>query len=150
MDDPTAKGRRPDYFLELILAGLTCYSVVFEAKKSRQTSPTQTDTEKVANLLKDSIDYLARAAVDVSKIKLFGVVVVGEKATVYTMELAAKGVYVMKTYAVFYVPRLKDDLAVIGTAMDVLMNMKIELEALISQCEAPRLSSPSDRTTTSY
>jgi len=45
---------------------------------------------------------------------------IGEKATVYTMELAAKGVYVMKTYAVFYVPRSKDDLAVIGTAVDVL------------------------------
>ncbi|KAG0010041.1 hypothetical protein BGZ82_003717 [Podila clonocystis] len=150
MDDPNAKGRRPDYFMELILAGLTCYLIVLEAKKSRQTSPTQTDIEKVACLLKDSIDYLARAAVDVSNIKLFGVVVVGEKATVYTMELAAKGVYVMKTYAVFYVPRSKDDLAVTGTAMDVLMNMRIELEALISQCEGPRLSCPSDRTTTSY
>ncbi|KAF9301536.1 hypothetical protein BGZ74_006604 [Mortierella antarctica] len=76
MDDPNAKGRRPDYFMELILAGLTCYLIVLEAKKSRQTSPTQTDTEKVAYLLKDSIDYLARAAVDVSNIKLFGVVVV--------------------------------------------------------------------------
>ncbi|KAK3844679.1 MAG: hypothetical protein J3R72DRAFT_65445 [Linnemannia gamsii] len=149
MDDPNAKGRRPDYFMELILPGLTCYLMVLEAKKSRQTSSTQTDMEKVANLLKDSIDYLARAAVDVSNIKLFGLVIV-EKATVYTMNLAAKGVYIMKTYALFYVPRSKDDLAVIGTAMDVLMNMKPELELLISQCEAPRSSCPSDRTTTSY
>jgi len=78
MNDPTAKGRRPDYFMELILAGLTCYLIVLEAEKSRQTSPTQTDTEKVANLLKDSIVYLARAAVDVSKIKLFGIVFVGK------------------------------------------------------------------------
>ncbi|KAI1313880.1 hypothetical protein EDD11_002415 [Mortierella claussenii] len=150
MDDPTAKSRRPDFFMELILAGLTCYLIVLEAKKPCQTSPTQTDTEKVANLLRDNIDYLARAAVNVSKIKIFGVVVVGEKATVYTMQLVAKDVYVMKTYAVFYVPRSKDDLAVIGTAMDVLMNMKVELEALISQCEAPGLPSPSERTTTSY
>ena len=78
MDDPNAQGRRPDYFMKLILAGLTCYLIVLEAKKSPQTSPTQTDKEKVANLLKDSIDYLARAFVDVSKIKLFGFVVVGK------------------------------------------------------------------------
>ncbi len=78
MDEPNAKGRRPDYFMELILPGLTCYLMVLEAKKSRQTSPTQTDTEKVANLLKDSIDHMARAAVDVNKIKLFGLVVVGK------------------------------------------------------------------------
>ncbi|KAF9917408.1 hypothetical protein FBU30_000769 [Linnemannia zychae] len=86
MDDPTAKGRRPDYFMELIHAGLTCYLIVLKAKKSRQTSQIQTDTEKVAQFLKDSIDQLARATVDVSR----------EKATVYIMELAAKGAYIMK------------------------------------------------------
>ncbi|KAF8953438.1 hypothetical protein BGZ46_003207 [Entomortierella lignicola] len=137
MDDSTVKGRKPNYFMELILANLTCYLIVLEAKKSRQTPPMQTDMGKVINLLKDSVDHLAHQAVDVNKIKLFGVVVIGEKVTVYTMELAAKGVYVMKTYTVSYVPQLKDVLAVIGAAMDVLMSMKIELEVLISQCEAP-------------
>ncbi|KAF9086580.1 hypothetical protein BGX27_003171, partial [Mortierella sp. AM989] len=130
IDDPNAKSRRPDYFLEANLENLTCYLIVFEAKKSRQTSPIQTDTEKAAHLLKDSMDSLARAAVDINNIKLFGIVV---KASVYTMELPAKGLYIMKSYAVFYAPRSKDDLAVIGPTLDVLMNMRAGLEVLISQ-----------------
>ncbi|KAG0332272.1 hypothetical protein BG004_001319 [Podila humilis] len=148
--DPTAKGRRPDYFLESNLESLTCYLIVFEAKKTRQTSPIQTDTEKVAHLLKDCMDFLARAAVDINNIKLFGIVAVGEMASVYTMELPAKGLYIMKSYGVFYVPRSKDDLAVIGPTMDILMNMRVGLEVLIAQCEEPRLPYPSDRTTCSY
>ncbi|KAF9394643.1 hypothetical protein CPC16_010745 [Podila verticillata] len=105
-------------------------------------------------MAKDGIGYLARVTVDVSTVKLFGVVAAGKCndscVTVYTTELVTKGVYIMKAYAVFYVPRSKDDLAVTGTAMDVLMNMKIELEVLISQCEGLCLSCPIDRTTTSY
>ncbi|KAF9997311.1 hypothetical protein BGZ79_008992 [Entomortierella chlamydospora] len=61
--------------MKLTLAGFT-YLIVLEAKKSRWTSPMQTDTEKAANLLKDSTNYLARAIVNDNMISFSGVVVV--------------------------------------------------------------------------
>jgi len=58
--------------------GRKCFVFVMEAKKTSQKAVLQNDLEKVAFLMKDAIDNMARQRVDVSKLKVFGMVVVGK------------------------------------------------------------------------
>ncbi|KAK3846794.1 MAG: hypothetical protein J3R72DRAFT_227082 [Linnemannia gamsii] len=146
----TPRGRRPDYFLKVDLLGLESFLFVLEAKKQRQTSPVQTDLEKIGNELKDSIDYLARNRVDISGVKVYGAVVVGVEATVYSMELMASGVYVMKQYGVLCAPRSNAHLGLIGQTINTLQNLASEIEATIRKLKRSRLNTPHNWTRASF
>ncbi|OAQ32432.1 hypothetical protein K457DRAFT_16439 [Linnemannia elongata AG-77] len=149
-DTPDSKGRRPDYFLKVDLLGLECFLFVLEAKKHRHTSPVQTDLEKVGNQLKDSIDYLARNRVDISGVRVYGAVVVGDEATVYSMELVASGVYVMKQYGVLCAPRSNMYLGLLGQTVNTLQNLVLEIEATTQKLKRTKLSTPCDWTRVSF
>ncbi|KAF8939867.1 hypothetical protein BGZ58_008495 [Dissophora ornata] len=66
------------FFLQCDFPELKCFVFAMEAKKTAQRTVLQSDLEKVALLLKDAIDNMARQRVDVAKLKVFGMVVVGE------------------------------------------------------------------------
>lgn len=92
--------------------------------------------EKVGNLLKDAIDYVAHHSMDTSGVRIYGAVVIskyrddvlcialslslshectlilalvlflGDQATSYSMELTASGIYLMKRYGDLCAPRI--------------------------------------------
>jgi hypothetical protein len=73
------RGRRPDFYMYCEAAAKNCHVFMMEAKKSEQGTVLQNDLEKVALLLKDAIDDMGKCKVDISKVKLFGMVIVGKK-----------------------------------------------------------------------
>ncbi|KAG0247527.1 hypothetical protein BG011_001346 [Mortierella polycephala] len=144
------RGRRPDYFMQCDFPGRKCFAFVMEAKKTSQKAVLQNDLEKVAFLMKDAIDNMARQRVDVPKLKVFGMVVVGVEGVVYSMELAARGIYLMKKYAVVYAPQSQFNLGVLGSSINVFMNLREELIKAIDICRTARLEKPTDLTRPSF
>lgn len=77
--DGNSLGRRPDFMLRTALRGFVCYLFFMEAKKARQgTSIVQDDLEKLAGMMKDSIDDMSKQGIDVSKLEVIGLHIVGK------------------------------------------------------------------------
>ncbi|KAF9917960.1 hypothetical protein FBU30_000424 [Linnemannia zychae] len=143
-------GRRPDFFLQCNFPSLKCFVFVVEAKKMEQKTVLQNDLEKVALLLKDAIDNMSRQCVDVTKIKVFGMVIVGVEGKIFSMQLVARGIYLMRNYAVVYAPRSQFDLCVVSGTANAFLNMREELIKTMEVCRASRLDKPSDFTRPSF
>lgn len=99
-----------------------------EGKKDRQGSAVQVDLEKLAMLIKDSIDDVHGQGVDPSKIEVIGLVVTGKphrwepfvmcitallmipgpdrclgsEGRLYTMRLEARGIYATRLLSVYW------------------------------------------------
>ncbi|KAG0354043.1 hypothetical protein BC939DRAFT_472496 [Gamsiella multidivaricata] len=138
------RGRRPDFFLQCDFPGLKCFVFVMEAKKTGQKMVLQNDLEKVALLPKDAIDHMAQQRVDVAKLKVLGTVVIGMEGVLYSMQLVARGIYLMKNYAVVYTPRSQFDLCVVAGAINTFLNLREELVTTMEVCRASRLHKPTD------
>ncbi|KAF9370657.1 hypothetical protein BGX21_005450, partial [Mortierella sp. AD011] len=118
-------GRRPDFMLKTPLHGVPCYLFFMEAKKVRQgPSVVQDDFEKMAGMMKDSIDDMSNHGVDVSNLEVVGLHVVGAEGHLYTMKLAARGVYVLRSIADIHTPKSHFNFGVIPSTVNVLLNVQ--------------------------
>ncbi|KAF8925709.1 hypothetical protein BGZ58_000582 [Dissophora ornata] len=70
-----SRGRRPDFFLQTALPDKMCHLFFMEGKRERQGSAVQVDIEKLAMLMKDSIDDMHTQGVVASMIEVIGLVV---------------------------------------------------------------------------
>ncbi|KAG0225222.1 hypothetical protein BGX31_007701 [Mortierella sp. GBA43] len=136
------RGRRPDFFMYCEKPGEQCHVFAMEAKKSGQGTVLQNDLEKVGLLMKDAIDTMCKQRINVSEVKVFGLVIVGAEGVVYSMELPARGIYFMKRYAIIYAPRSQHDLHVLAGTINVFMNLREELARTIRVCKGPTLKNP--------
>ncbi|KAF9326934.1 hypothetical protein BG006_009691 [Podila minutissima] len=131
--DENSLGRRPDFMLRTTLRGIVCYLFFMEAKKVRQgAAVVQDDLEKMASMMKDSIDDLSKQGIDISKVKVICLQIVGTEGHVYAMKLEARGIYVLRSIAVVYTPRSHFDFGVLATTINVLMHVQKRLEKTIS------------------
>ncbi|KAF9165786.1 hypothetical protein BGX21_004774, partial [Mortierella sp. AD011] len=148
--ETTGIGRRPDFFLQCDFSSLKYFVYVMEAKKTSQKTVVQNDLEKVAFLLKDAIDNMARQQVDVAALKVFGMVVVGVEGVIYSMQLVARGIYVMKQYAVLHVPRSQFDLCVVTGTINTFLLLREELVKTMEICRKPHPDKPAELTRPSF
>ncbi|KAG0264516.1 hypothetical protein DFQ27_001185 [Actinomortierella ambigua] len=98
----------------------------------RQGSAVQVDLEKLAMLMKDSLDDMHTQGVGASKIEVIGLVVAGPEGRIYTMRLEARGIYVMRLLSVVYAPRSQYDFSVLASTINTLMNVRARLQRTIS------------------
>ncbi|KAG0003408.1 hypothetical protein BGZ80_005799 [Entomortierella chlamydospora] len=96
----------------------------------------------MAFLLKDAIDNMVRQQVDVAALKMFGMVVAGMEGVIYLMQLIARGIYLMKQYAVLHVPRSQFDLCVVTGAINTFLNLREELVKTMEICRKSHLDKP--------
>ncbi|KAK3821906.1 MAG: hypothetical protein J3Q66DRAFT_367572 [Benniella sp.] len=144
------RGLRPDFSMSCEAGAKKCHVFIMEAKKSEQGTVLQNDLEKVALLMKDAIDDMGKCKIDISKVKLFGMVIVGAEGAVYSMELPSRGLYIMRRYGTIYAPRSQHDLHVLAGSINVFMNLKEELTNTIRVCRGPLLKAPADLTRPSF
>lgn len=77
--DENSLGCRPDFMLRTTLRGIVCYLFFMEAKKVRQgAAAVQDDLEKMAGMMKDSIDDLSKQGIDISKVEVICLQIVGK------------------------------------------------------------------------
>ncbi|KAG9063341.1 hypothetical protein KI688_004223 [Linnemannia hyalina] len=119
-------------------------------KKTGQKKVLHIDLEKVAFLLKDAIDDMARHRVDVAKLKVFGMVMIGTGGVIYSMQPVAGGIYLMKNYALVYAPQFQFDLCVVAGAINTFLNLREELVTAMEIFRASRLDKPTNLTMPSF
>ncbi|KAF9090037.1 hypothetical protein BGX27_002356 [Mortierella sp. AM989] len=105
---------------------------------------------RLGALLKDAIDSMAKQGVDVTMLKVFGMVVVGVEGELFSMQLVARGIYLMKHYAVLHAPRSQYDFGVVAGTTNTFLNLKEELIATMDVCRESRLDRPIDWTQPSF
>ncbi|KAI9238119.1 MAG: hypothetical protein BYD32DRAFT_414597 [Podila humilis] len=127
-----SRGRRPDFALQSSLRGKTCRLFFMEAKRERQGSAVQVDLEKTAMMMKDAIDDMSSQGLDVSKIEVIGLVIVGTEGRLYTMCLEARGIYVMRFLTVIYAPRSRYDFSVLASTINTLIHVHDRLEQTLA------------------
>ncbi|KAF9902001.1 hypothetical protein BX616_002074 [Lobosporangium transversale] len=137
-------------FISSIQGGIGRWDKIFLPSQQRKKNAHIETEEKVAFLLKDAIDDMARQRVDVVKLKVFGMVVVGVEGVLYSMQLVARGIYIMKQYAVVYAPRSQFDLFVVAGAINTFLNLREELITTMEVCRKSRLEKPTDLTRPSF
>lgn len=76
--DSGPRGRRPDFFVCATLPRRRCHLFTVEAKKTAQGLVVQSDLEKLAREMRDAMDDLAAQKIDISCVRVFGMVVVGK------------------------------------------------------------------------
>jgi hypothetical protein len=167
-----SRGRRPAFFLQTALPGKMCHLFFMEGKKDRQGSAVQVDLEKLAMLMKDSIDDMHGQGVDPSKIEVIGLVVTGKphrwepvvmcitallmilgadrylgsEGRLYTMRLEARGIYATRLLSVVYAPRSQYDFCVLASTINTFMNVRERLQQTISEISCGRQGEASDMT----
>ncbi|KAG0286765.1 hypothetical protein BGZ98_004963, partial [Dissophora globulifera] len=135
--DESSLGRRPDFMLRTALRGIVCYLFFMEAKTARQGGAViQDDLEKLASMMKDAIDDISKQGVDVSKVEVICLHIVGTEGRLYAMKLEARGIYVLRSIAVVYTPRSHFDFGVLIATINVLMHIQKRLEKTISDISA--------------
>ncbi|KAF9972793.1 hypothetical protein BGZ73_004022 [Actinomortierella ambigua] len=100
---------------------------------SVDSSTVQVDLEKLAMLMKDSIDDMHAQGVGAPRIEVIGLVVAGAEGRLYTMRLEARGIYAMRLLSVVYAPRSQYDLGVLASTINTFMNVRERLQRVISE-----------------
>lgn len=75
--DSGLRSQRPDFFVCATLPSRQCHLFTVEIKKAAQGLVVQSDLEKLACEMKDAIDDLAMQKIDISSVRVFGMLVVG-------------------------------------------------------------------------
>ncbi|KAF9137130.1 hypothetical protein BGX30_010527 [Mortierella sp. GBA39] len=150
-EDPVLQARRTDYHITTILPGKSCHFFIMEAKKGSQAARAfQTNTEKISLELKDSLDHLCRQKVNMTKVSVFGLVVVGCAGTVYEMALVSRGLYIMTVFAEVYVPRSNTDMHCLAGSIDTFQKVKARIEGYIQVIATEELKVGQDWSMPSY
>lgn len=76
-DDATLRGRRPDLFLQCDTKNGQVFPLVIEVKQAAQTGDGRGDLEKLAFLLRDSLDDIERRGIDVRGVMVYGILAAG-------------------------------------------------------------------------
>ncbi|KAG0308204.1 hypothetical protein BGZ99_001205 [Dissophora globulifera] len=135
--DESSLGRRPDFMLRTVLRGIVGYLFFMEAKTARQGGAViQDDLEKLAGMMKDAIDDMSKQGVDVGKVEVICLHIVGTEGRLYAMKLEARGIYVLRSIAVVYTPRSHFDFGVLIATINVLMHIQKRLEKTITDISA--------------
>ncbi|KAG0354552.1 hypothetical protein BGZ54_001593 [Gamsiella multidivaricata] len=116
-----------------------CYLFTVEVKKAVQGLVIQSDLEKLASEMKDGIDDLASQRINISSVRVFGMVVIGMRGDIYSMALEANGLYVMRSYTAVFAPRSHKGLGGLPLTINVFLNLKADIEESIQLCSRPLL-----------
>ncbi|KAI7827445.1 hypothetical protein BC939DRAFT_445270 [Gamsiella multidivaricata] len=137
--DPGLRSQRPDFFVCAMLSSHQCYLFTVEVKKAVQGLVIQSDLEKLASEMKDGIDDLASQRINISSVRVFGMVVIGMRGDIYSMALEANGLYVMRSYTAVFAPRSHKGLGGLPLTINVFLNLKADIEESIQLCSRPLL-----------
>ncbi|KAG0196690.1 hypothetical protein BGX33_001354, partial [Mortierella sp. NVP41] len=74
--DPGLRSQRPDFFVCAALPSRQCHLFTVEVKKTAQGLVVQSDLEKLACEMRDAIDDLAMQKIDISSVRVFGMLIV--------------------------------------------------------------------------
>ncbi|KAG9061436.1 hypothetical protein KI688_007425 [Linnemannia hyalina] len=131
-EDPVLQARRIDYHITTSLLGKSCHFFIKEAKKGSQAARAfQRDTENISLELKDSLDHLCRQKVNITKVSVFGLVVVGCARAVYEIALVSRGLYIMTAFAEVYVLRSNTDMHCLAGSIDTFQKVKARIDGYI-------------------
>ncbi|KAK5799760.1 hypothetical protein F5H01DRAFT_91030 [Linnemannia elongata] len=148
--DSGLRSQRPDFFVCATLPSRQCHLFTVEIKKAAQGLVVQSDLEKLACEMKDAIDDLAMQKIDISSVRVFGMLVVGLRADIYTMALEASGLYIMRSYTTVFAPRSHKDLGGLAMVINVFLNLKADIEESVRLCSRPLLPSVSPQICKSF
>lgn len=148
--DPGLRSQRPDFFVCATLPSRQCHLFTVEAKKTAQGLIVQSDLEKLACEMKDAIDDLAMQKIDISSVRVFGMLIVGLQADIYSMALEASGLYVMRSYTTVFAPRSHKDLGGLAMVINVFLNLKADIEESVRLCSRPLLPAVSPQICKSF
>lgn len=76
--DPSLRSHRPDFFVSAMLPKRQCHLFTVEVKKAAQGLVAQSDLEKLACEMRDAIDDLAKQKINISSVRVFGMLAVGK------------------------------------------------------------------------
>ncbi|KAF9146766.1 hypothetical protein BGX30_009548 [Mortierella sp. GBA39] len=121
-------------------------SKFIEVKQAAQTGDGRGDLEKLAFLLRDSLDDLERRGIDVSGVMVYGILAAGSRCDVYTLSLPARTVYKMEKVSVFYTPRSRYDMMSLLTAINAMNMLRHGIQTTLEACSRKPLDAPQNWT----